>query len=74
MIHDPVCGMTVEPSEAAAQSEFEGKTYYFCCDECHRQFDAEPAQFAAPGAEAARISCCGFGQGTVRHTVQRGMA
>ena len=33
-LKDPVCGMDVEPDEAAGQSDFQGKTYYFCCNEC----------------------------------------
>ncbi|WP_367079317.1 YHS domain-containing protein, partial [Luteitalea sp.] len=29
-VKDPVCGMTVEPAKAAATSEYQGQTYYFC--------------------------------------------
>ena len=42
---DPVCGMEVDLDEAVAQSEFEGETYYFCCNDCKRQFDQNPANF-----------------------------
>jgi YHS domain-containing protein len=47
---DPVCGMTVDPKEALAAkrtSEYRGRTYYFCADECKRQFDAEPGKYIA---------------------------
>ena len=39
--------MTVEPKAAAAagrRSEHKGQPYYFCSDECKKQFDAEPAR------------------------------
>ncbi|MBI2541011.1 MAG: YHS domain-containing protein, partial [Deltaproteobacteria bacterium] len=29
---DPVCNMTVEPENAAASTEYKGKTYYFCAE------------------------------------------
>jgi RND family efflux transporter MFP subunit len=43
---DPMCGMEVDEKRTAAAgrtSEYEGKTYYFCADECKKRFDAEPA-------------------------------
>ena len=43
---DPNCGMQVEESEAAGQSEYEGKTYYFCSTGCKAKFEADPAEFA----------------------------
>jgi P-type Cu+ transporter len=47
---DPVCGMTVEPSKAAAKQEFRGNTYYFCSKRCAERFAKEPERFlAAPG-------------------------
>ncbi|HEY1267049.1 MAG TPA: YHS domain-containing protein, partial [Candidatus Binatia bacterium] len=30
MAKDPVCGMNVEESKAAATSSYKGQTYYFC--------------------------------------------
>ncbi len=51
MTQDPVCGMDVQPEQAAGQSEFQGKTYYFCCDACKAKFDREPEKFA--GTEQA---------------------
>lgn len=44
-VEDPVCGMTIEPEEAAATSEYEGTTYYFCSAGCKEAFDAEPAGY-----------------------------
>jgi Cu+-exporting ATPase len=45
MEKDPVCGMQVDPAKAAATSEYQGKTYYFCAQVCKRKFDASPAQY-----------------------------
>lgn len=45
---DPVCGMQVEPSTAAAHILHEGRTVYFCATSCQRTFEANPAQFQKP--------------------------
>src|SRR4051794_6256077 len=45
---DPVCGMKVDPQRAAAQSEFEGKHYFFCCGGCKGKFDADAKSYLAP--------------------------
>jgi Cu+-exporting ATPase len=42
---DPVCGMDVRPEEAAATSEFQGETYYFCSEGCKRAFDENPMKY-----------------------------
>ena len=42
---DPVCGMSVDPENAAAQSKFEGRDYYFCSVACKTQFDANPGNY-----------------------------
>ena len=42
---DPVCGMEVEPDDAAGESEFQGTTYYFCSNECKQKFDQKPQAF-----------------------------
>ena len=44
MVKDVVCGMTIDPKEAAGQSEYQGTTYYFCAPGCKRKFDANPQQ------------------------------
>ena len=43
---DPVCGMAVESDSAAAISQYQGRTYYFCSATCKRKFDAEPSRYA----------------------------
>jgi uncharacterized protein len=41
---DPVCGMTVD-RKTALQSEWEGRTYYFCGVGCKDRFEADPARY-----------------------------
>ncbi len=46
---DPVCGMDVEPAKAKAAgrwAEHGGKTYYFCSEQCLREFREQPGKFA----------------------------
>jgi len=45
MVKDPVCGMTIEESKAAAKEEYQGTTLHFCSDSCHTKFQANPAQY-----------------------------
>ena len=49
MAVDPVCKMTVEPAKAAAQSKYQGETYYFCAVGCKQKFDREPDRYLAGG-------------------------
>jgi len=44
---DPVCKMQVEESTAAATSEYNGKTYYFCAPGCKKAFDENPEKYLA---------------------------
>src|SRR5262249_55139185 len=45
---DPVCGMTVEPDEAAGSTTYRGTTYYFCAVSCLERFQADPESFLRP--------------------------
>jgi P-type Cu+ transporter len=42
---DPVCGMTVDPDRAAAQSVHDNRTFYFCCQRCAIKFVASPERY-----------------------------
>lgn len=42
---DPVCHMEVEIAPDALQHVHEGKTYYFCNDQCVERFKAKPGDF-----------------------------
>jgi Cu+-exporting ATPase len=46
MEEDVVCGMQVDPAEAAGTSQHGGKTYYFCSKACKARFDANPDHYA----------------------------
>ncbi|HVC46014.1 MAG TPA: heavy metal translocating P-type ATPase [Terracidiphilus sp.] len=43
--HDPVCGMTVDPANAAASLESQGVTLYFCSQACAAKFRAAPQEY-----------------------------
>jgi membrane fusion protein, copper/silver efflux system len=46
---DPICGMEVDPARARAAgrtSVYKSTTYYFCADDCKKQFDANPGKYA----------------------------
>ncbi len=42
MVKDPVCGMEIDSSQAAAQTVHEGRAYYFCSEECRQTFLEDP--------------------------------
>jgi Cu+-exporting ATPase len=61
---DPVCGMTVDPATAPASTEYQGKTYYFCCPHCLEKFRTNPQRYlsgvpapAAPASSGAIYTC-----------------
>ena len=45
---DPVCGMTVDPSSAAARTRYEGSDFYFCTEGCKARFQSAPQDFITP--------------------------
>jgi P-type Cu+ transporter len=45
-VKDPVCAMMIDPKSAAASQDYNGKTYYFCSDNCAKSFAADPARYA----------------------------
>lgn len=46
---DPVCGMTVNVATAEFTADWDGRTYYFCCDGCRRRFEREPERYITAG-------------------------
>lgn len=44
-VTDPVCGMRIRRSAAAAISHFKGHPYYFCSPDCRGRFDIAPEHF-----------------------------
>jgi P-type Cu+ transporter len=49
---DPVCGMSIAPSDAVGHVEHRGQTYYFCNESCLERFSAAPESFLSPAAAA----------------------
>ncbi|MEO5717476.1 MAG: heavy metal translocating P-type ATPase [Chthoniobacterales bacterium] len=50
---DPICGMEVDPENAAAVVEREGETFYFCSTHCRDKFVAPNEKIPEPAH-----SCC----------------
>src|SRR5690242_13417697 len=56
MEKDPICGMTVDPSNAAGKSELDGNIYYFCSLGCKTKFDGNRVR-REPQPVAAEYTC-----------------
>ncbi len=52
---DPVCGMTIDPADAAGSSEYRGETYYFCNTSCLQRFKSDPEEFLKPRSDAPSV-------------------
>jgi P-type Cu+ transporter len=53
-VHDPVCGMTVDPARAKHRAEHAGHSYFFSSARCREKFMAEPARYVpSPRIEAS---------------------
>lgn len=54
LVIDPVCGMSIDPSEAVATSTIDGMTHHFCSLGCKAEFDK--------GAKNDEADCCATAQ------------
>jgi YHS domain-containing protein len=52
---DPVCGMTVLPSEAAGSVEYKGQTYFFFATSCLERFRESPEAFLFPAPDGSAV-------------------
>ena len=52
MAKDPVCGMQVEPAQAAGKLEHGGKSYFFCSGHCLEAFRKEPERYVGHAGHA----------------------
>jgi YHS domain-containing protein len=50
MTTDPVCGMRVEEKKAESQTQFAGRKYFFCSEECRKEFEADPNGYVETAA------------------------
>lgn len=44
-VEDPVCGMPIDPSEAAGSARDGDRTVYFCSDHCRQIFADDPDRY-----------------------------
>lgn len=51
-VTDPVCGMRMNPAEAAHSRAYQEQTFFFCSDQCAGQFDREPQRYIKSAALA----------------------
>src|SRR5262245_8341794 len=60
-VHDPVCGMTVNPATASHTAGYKGKDYYFCCGSCAEKFRSQAEQYLSKSAEPSiRLTTLGM--------------
>ncbi len=50
MAIDPVCGMEVKEDDAKANTQFAGKKYYFCSEDCRTKFEDHPEEYMETAA------------------------
>ena len=55
MTKDPVCGMSVDPQQAAVSQLRGGKTYYFCSAHCAEMFRADPDRLLADEKDLPQV-------------------
>jgi Cu+-exporting ATPase len=46
MTKDPVCGMKVDEKNSQYQTQYGGKNYNFCSQDCKTKFEQRPEQYA----------------------------
>ena len=49
---DPVCGMSILPSDAVGHATHRGQTYHFCSQSCLDKFQASPETYLSPRSTA----------------------
>jgi YHS domain-containing protein len=50
MTTDPVCGASVDEKNTEFQSQFAGKKYSFCSEECRKEFEDRPLDYLQTAA------------------------
>jgi RND family efflux transporter MFP subunit len=53
---DPVCGMQVDQGKSEASGRtgsYQGRSYYFCSDNCKRRFEASPEKYVAEASPSS---------------------
>lgn len=57
----PVMGMPVRDPATAPKSEYQGRTWYFCCPSCKEKFDQDPARYVGGADGRKGGGDCGAG-------------
>jgi P-type Cu+ transporter len=50
MTTDPVCGTRVDDKNSQFQTQFAGRKYSFCSDECRKEFEERPEEYVEAAA------------------------
>ncbi|MFN9579295.1 MAG: heavy metal translocating P-type ATPase [Novosphingobium sp.] len=53
LVHDPVCGMTVDPHKSPHHAQVDGQDWHFCSAGCQTKFIADPQRYLEPQPEVA---------------------
>ncbi len=53
LVHDPVCGMTVDPHTSPHHAQLDGQDWHFCSAGCRTKFIADPQRYLEPQPEVA---------------------
>ena len=56
VLHDPVCGMTVERAHARHLAEHDGLVYAFCSIGCRTRFIKEPAAYLGTAGQPGSVT------------------
>jgi Cu+-exporting ATPase len=64
IVHDPVCGMSVDAARSPHKVEHAGRTYHFCGDRCRERFIADPPRYLTPAITTEPQPIGGAGQWT----------
>lgn len=54
----PVSGEEITKAEAKGSYEYEGKTYYFCCEDCKEKFMKDPEKYLQKKEEMKAVYTC----------------
>jgi YHS domain-containing protein len=50
MTTDPVCGVRIDEQESEFQTMFAGRKYFFCSEDCRKEFENEPEEYLETAA------------------------
>lgn len=49
-VKDPVCLMTIDPTDAAGYEDYQERRFYFCAETCQKAFQQDPERYAKQAA------------------------